>query len=369
MKKIAFFVNSLIKAGPVNVVYDIVSHIDRTRYEPYIYVLRENVEFRSVLARFEDLGIKVIFFNFSFIQMELKTKKCVEIIEKQLKRDNINIVHSHTYNSAVILSKCSENIKKIITFHNICNEDFPRQKGFFLGNYMFIRYMRAIKKFDKKIGISEIVSNFYRKKTKDDSVFTIYNGVDCDKFIIPSEIERESLREKFGVQTKTVYVTVGTISKLKNIVHIIDTIKKLNDNTKVFFFIGTGPLLRKCKKIAEGYENIIFTGYQMNIREYLSIADFSIAASKTEGFGLAALEVIMSGITLIYSDCKAFKELFSEDKILKEYMFTLDEENSLLDKIKQSKKIENIEKTISEYRQKFDSKIMSNKYQQIYGEV
>lgn len=369
MKKIAFFVNSLIKAGPVNVVYDIVANIDRSIYEPIIFVLRNNVEYRSVLDKFSDLNIKVYFFNFSLIQMELRVKECSLVVEKKLQDENISLVHSHSYNSAIILSKCSKKVHKIITFHNICNEDFTRQKGFIIGNYMSSRYLKAIRKFDDKVGISGIVSDFYKRRIKDNSIKTIYNGIDCDNFIKLTESQRENVRKKFGIKNESIYLILGALTKRKNVLHIIDTIKKIKDETKIFYFVGTGSLLNRCKKIAKNCKNIIFTGYQMNIKDYLAISDFSIAASKSEGFGLAALEVIMSGITLIYSDCKAFKELFSEDEILKNYMFSLNEENSLLDKIVQSKKIDNIEKIISEYRQKFDSKIMSNKYQQIYDEV
>ena len=366
MKKIGFFVNSLIKAGPVNVVYDIIAHIDREIYEPVIFVLRKQVEFRSLFDKFSSLNIKIFFLNFSFLQMESRAFFCAGIIEQKLEEEGITDVHAHSYNAAVILSKCKKNIRKIITFHNICAEDFPRQKGLLLGNCMVLRYLNAIRKFDDKIGISDIVSDFYRKKIKDYSIVTIYNGIDCEKFFKPTLNQRENIRKKFGLTDETVYVIIGTLSKRKNVIHIIDTIKKVKDEKKFFYFVGTGPLLKKCKQIAADCKNIIFTGYQMDIRDYLAIADFSIAASKSEGFGLAALEVVVSGITLIYSDCKAFQELFSGNEVMKHYMFSLDDKNSLLIKINELNKIDNFESIISTYREKFDSKVMSKKYQQIY---
>lgn len=368
MKKIAFFVNSLIKAGPVNVVYDIVFHLDRKAYAPIIFVLRNNVEYRSVLDKFTELNVKVIFLNFSFVKMELNPLKCAKIIENKLQEENINIVHSHSYNSAIILSKCSNSIRKVVTFHNICNEDFPRQKGLLLGHYMSYRYIRHIKKFDAKIGISKIVSEFYTRKTHDSSIITIYNGVDCSKFKVFSVEERIKNREKFGITNQTVYLILGTVSKLKNVLHVINAIKKLNDDSKLFYIVGTGPLLKKCKKVASGCKNIIFTGYQMNVSDYLSIADFSIAASKSEGFGLAALESIMTGLTLIYSDCLAFKELFADNHVLNKYMFCLKDKKSLLEKIKTSDKMTESEQAelIKFYKQKFDSRIMSQEYQKIY---
>lgn len=370
MKKIAFFVNTLIKAGPVNVVYDIVLHLNREVYEPIIFVLRNDVEYRSVLDKFTELNIKVYFLNFSFVQMELNPLKCAKIIEKKLKEENINIVHCHSYNSAIILSKCSNSIRKVITFHNICNEDFPRQKGFLLGHYMSWSYVKAIKKFDAKIGISKIVSEFYTKKTHDSSIITIYNGVDCSKYKVFSTEERKNTRKKYGITDQSVYLILGTLSKRKNVVHVIKTIKQLNDDSKLFYIVGTGPLQKKCKKLARECKNIIFTGFQMNISDYLSIADFSIAASKSEGFGLAALESVMSGLTLIYSDCMAFKELFADNPVLSKYMFSLKDKDSLLEKIKESNKNTDSEQEniINFYRQKFDSKIMSQNYQKIYGD-
>lgn len=368
MIKVAFFVNSLIKAGPVNVVYDITSHLDRSIYEPIIFVMRNNVEYRSIADKFFDLKIKVIFLNFSFFKMELFTDNCKKIIEEKLLEENIRIVHTHSYHSTIILGKCDKSIKKIVTFHNICTEDYPRQKGLLLGTYMSFRYLSASCKFDYKVGISNAVSNFYKRKIKDELVFTIYNGVDCRQFIKPTEEQRKIIRQKFGLTNETVYVIVGTLSKLKNVVHIINTIKKINDKTKVFYFVGTGPLLKKCKKLSAEFPNIIFTGYQMDIKDYLIIADFSIAASKSEGFGLAALEAVMSGITLIYSDCKAFKELFAENNILKDYMFSLQDKDSLFIKINQLKKIDNPEKIIAIYKEQFDSKSMAKKYQKIYEE-
>ena len=39
MTKICFIVNTIINAGPVNVIYDIVSNIDRNVFEPIIWAL------------------------------------------------------------------------------------------------------------------------------------------------------------------------------------------------------------------------------------------------------------------------------------------------------------------------------------------
>lgn len=366
MKKIAFVVNRLIKSGPVNVVYDIVNNIDRSMYIPEIVVLRDKTEFRSVVEDFKRLDIKITFFNFSFLKMELHTLQCAKIIDEYLVKEDIATVHAHGYQAAVIINKCKTSAKKIVTFHNICSEDFVRQKGFFLGTYMSKRYIQAIKRFDERIGITDVVSEFYKRKLNDENVKTIYNGIDCTKFIPITNEKRQACRSALGITDETVYVIIGTISKLKNVVHIVETAKRLHDKTKLFYFVGTGPLLNKCKKIAKGHNNIRFTGYQMDISQYLSIADYSIAASTSEGFGLAALEVVLSGIPLLYSNCQAFRELFYSCEYLKEFMFLLEDKNSLMEKISHPPIYTNNQLVAEYYKAKYDSSIMARQYQELY---
>lgn len=366
MKKIAFVVNRLIKSGPVNVVYDIVNNIDRSMYIPEIVVLRDKTEFRSVVEDFKRLDIKITFFNFSFLKMELHTLQCAKIIDEYLVKEDIVTVHAHGYQAAVIINKCKTSAKKIVTFHNICSEDFVRQKGFFLGTYMTKRYLLAVKGFDEKVAISKIATDFYKEQLNEQNVKTIYNGIDCTKFGFVTREKRDRTRSTLGLTDETVYVIVGTISKLKNIPYVIETAKRLRDRKKIFYFVGTGPLLNKCKKMARGYDNIRFTGYQMDISEYLNIADYSIAASTSEGFGLAALEVVLSGIPLLYSNCQAFRELFYSCEYLKEFMFLLEDKNSLMEKISHPPIYTNNQLVAEYYKAKYDSSIMARQYQELY---
>lgn len=365
MRKVAFVVSRLIQAGPVNVVYDIVSNIDRSMYTPEILVLRDKTEFRSVVNKFENLGVKITFLNFSFLRMELRTLQCARVVEEYLKND-FSAVHVHGYHAAIIINKCKVLAKKIVTFHNICSEDFLRQKGFFLGTYMTNRYLLAVKGFDEKVAISKIATDFYKERLHEQNVKTVYNGIDCTKFGFVTREKRDRSRSTLGLTDETVYVIVGTISKLKNIPYVIETAKRLRDKKKIFYFIGTGPLLNKCKKMARGYDNIRFTGYQMDISEYLNIADYSIAASTSEGFGLAALEVVLSGVPLLYSNCQAFRELFYSCEYLKDFMFLLEDKNSLMEKISHPPIYTKNQLVAEYYKAKFDSSIMARQYQKLY---
>lgn len=364
MKKIAFVVNRLIKSGPIDVVYNIVSNLDRTIFEPEILVLRDKCEKRNCTEDFNSLGIKINFFNFSFLEMEVKTSYCAEILDNYLK-DAFEIVHCHSYQAVLLLSRSKLKIKRLITFHNICTQDFIRSKGFLLGSYMVFRYLKASKVFERKIGISKTVSEFYEKKLHK-PVSTIYNGISSSFFSIITPEDSFNAKKRFGIKNEQVFVIIGSLSKRKNVLYIIDCIKKLNDANKLFYFVGEGPLSKKCKKRARNLKNVIFAGYQMNISDYIKIADFSIAASKSEGFGLAALEVVLSGIPLIYSDCKVFKELFFECEELKNNMFHLKNKNSLIEKIENCHSYKDKVSVVDFFKKKFDSEIMAKNYQDKY---
>lgn len=365
MKKIAFVVSSLTKSGPTNIVYDIIKNLDRTAYIPEIFVLRGKIENRSVVDLFNRLNIRIIFLNFSLLTMEIRTKHCSEILDNYLI-DGFTVVHAHSYHAALIVNKSKIPVKKIVTFHNICIKDFISRKGIIMGRYMSARYLHAVKDFEEKVGITEAVSAFYRNKLKR-NITTIFNGMDCSKFDLVTEEKRITARKSFGINNETVYVIIGAISQIKNVLYVVDTAKKLNDKSKLFYFVGTGPLLEKCKRRAKGYDNIRFVGYQMDIREYLNIADYSIAASTFEGFGLAALEVVISGIPLIYSDCSAYKELFFSCEYLKDYMFSLKEKDGLYKKIKNCPSSYKNAQSISDfYKLKYGSIRMAEEYSKLY---
>ncbi|MEE3484340.1 MAG: glycosyltransferase family 4 protein [Bacteroidales bacterium] len=366
MTKICFIVNTIINAGPVNVIYDIVSNIDRNVFEPIIWALKDNVEYRSRVKDFENLGIKVQFFNFSFLKMELQTKKCSNILDNFIEKENIRIVHLHGYHPVLIATHLKSNVKKITTIHNLCYEDYVQKKGFLIGNYMGKRFCNNLKYMDSCVAITEYMKDYYKNYCNRISV--IYNGINDQAFSACSNAEKKNLRVKYGFpESVMIYVACNSLNKRKNTIALISAANKLNDNNKLFLIAGDGPEENNLKRAANNNPNIIFLGRQKNVIPILQLSDFYITTSTSEGCPLAPLEAMFCGLTTIYSDISAHKELFYSHKELQPYMFKLDVKDDLYLKIKSSVLIENIQNVANYYRENFSSREMGKKYQELYS--
>ncbi len=368
MQKIGFVVSSIINAGPVNVVYDIVKNIDRTKFEPVILALKSNVEYRSRVQDFEQLGIKIHFFNFSVLKQEIFAKKCAKIVDKFINENEIKMLHLHCYHSVIIAKHLKSDIKKIVTIHNLCYEDFTQKRGFILGTYEGKRYCNNLKHIDCCITITNYMNDYY--KNYNSNIITIYNGISNNSFYPCSLEEKQKLREKYNMPSDSIiFVVCNSLHKRKNTIAFINAANKFTDDKRKFIIVGDGEEEKKLKEIAQNNKNIIFMGRQKNVVPFLQMSDFYVTASKSEGCPLAPMEAMFCGLPIIYSNIVAHKELFYSLKELQSYMFNLTFEDDLYQKLKNATPIENIEVIADYYREKFSAQKMSTQYQEIYSSL
>lgn len=151
----------------------------------------------------------------------------------------------------------------------------------------------------------------------EDKIVVIPNGVDYEKF--DGLIKSKELLKSVGNPDKVI-LFVGRLLKYKGAQHIIKAIPEIiNDypNTK-FIFVGEDQGYKKeLIKLAtdlDVFDKCVFTG-RVNEKEllrYYSIADAFILPSTGEGFGLVALEAIVSGTPVILASTGGLKHIVSE---------------------------------------------------------
>lgn len=371
MEKIGFVINTIINAGPVNVVYDIVKNLDRTKFEPVILALKSNVEYRSRLMDFERLGLKAHFFNFSFLQMELRTKKCAKTLDKYIKDNNIKILHLHGYHPVIISRHLSVQVKIVTTLHNICYEDFVQKKGLFVGKYMGYRFCQNLIWSDYCVSITDYMKNYYIMHSKQKNITTIYNGIASDSFSPTSKAGKNKLRIEHNIPTDAfVYIACNSLNKRKNTIAFINAANKFTDDKRKFLIVGDGPEEKKLKEAARNNKNIIFLGRQSNVVPFLQMSDIYVTTSLSEGCPLAPMEAMFCYLPIIYSDIPAHKEIFYlKRNELKPFMFRLNIENDLYETIKRTNLIENINEVSEYYKINFSASLMAKKYQEIYNQL
>ena len=60
--KVAYVINSILAAGAETMVLEVVSHLDKTKFEPTVYALRDYGQERtSLLKRFEEASVPIVF--------------------------------------------------------------------------------------------------------------------------------------------------------------------------------------------------------------------------------------------------------------------------------------------------------------------
>lgn len=370
--KILYIVSSLRKAGPIVVLQNLIRHLDKDKYEVAIVKLMGDEPLRSITKQFLDDGIKVYELNSSKKQVELFSNKIARRIDKIVEEFSPDVIHTHGYQALLCATKIRENIPIVETLHCISGEDFIMTHGKMIGSYMNYRYLKALKKISSAAAISGAVQEYFKTMVPSLSTVLIPNGVQDVPTTLPSKLE---LRKKLNINNDSlVFVVVGSLMERKDPITIINAFKKAfpkerNEDVNLLF-IGKGVLEKDCEKIINGDNRIQLLGWQIDPYAYLKMADWSVSATHSEGFGLNFIESLIVGCPIISTNIAAFIDfdiLFPE---LKDYKFNPGDVEEL-SKLMKKAAIDRIDsvKLMNRTDQYFSSRIMAQKYGAVYQRV
>lgn len=157
---------------------------------------------------------------------------------------------------------------------------------------------------------------FHAKKT----VYIPGVGVDIERFRIektgnpqlnPDSIRRK-LAEKYGFSADAfILLSVGELHKRKNHKVVLEALYKLNNPEIVYLLAGQGEQEMNYKKLVKTWgleKNVKFLGFQREVEELYRAADCFVHPSLREGFGIAPMEAMASGLPLISADINGMKD-------------------------------------------------------------
>lgn len=364
--KIAYVINYLSKGGPVNVLYNIVSHLDLKTHQVYIFTLRNKLEGYDRTQEFEALGATVIANDYPILKLELASCGIAKRLLADIDRLRIDIVHGHGYHPALVLAHLKGKVPTVSTFHNICKEDFILQKGFLMGNYMVKRYLRAVDKIDTNVAISRYMRQFYARLLPGHKVELVYNGVEVPA--LSSSNERNRLRISLHLPfDKKVVLVVGVLTFRKNVTFLARELSLVHDDKLKVIFLGDGNMMEACKEIVKGDYRFEFRGKVNNVSDYMKAADLLVSASLSEGMPMAVLEASMAGLPVLLSDIPAHREIvelvYGDDCRL----FEKEKAGALTEKIQSVNTFAADRTTIQDKTARyFASQVMADGYMEIY---
>lgn len=297
-KRILHIIDSLAVGGAeMLLVNTINSLID---YYHTIVILSNNNDFKDVLFLKNKNSVNFI--------SKGKTFKAIFDLRKILKENRIEIIHSHLFWSTLIarIACIGLNIKFIFSLHTVMSKD----------SFNNSKLMKWIEKFTYTknqivIAVSNTVLNDYDKiiglKGKR---HVLYNFVD-NSFFLPIDNHKKKV-----LSNMIKLVAVGNIKPVKNYNYLLDVFKNIDNSKFSLDIYGIGDGLITLKNLVDKYElNITFKGSSNQLASILPCYDAYIMPSLYEGFGVAPLEAMASGLPVLLSDIPVFREIANDEAL------------------------------------------------------
>lgn len=370
MKDVIYIIPSLIQSGPVNVLLNIVSNLNRGKYKPVVVELyKHKLEHRDVSNKFRQLGVPVITYNFSKLQLQFQTRKIAQRLFHDFSKGN-TVFHAHGYHPTLILSKMkSYGAHTITTIHNRCDEDFVTRKGFLLGRFMASTFHKALPHISMCVAICKSMSIFYLQKNDSLQISVINNGVNFSNK--RGTIEKSALRHEMKIDSETIVLLYpAAISERKNQLYIINEIINSPLEKVLVLFAGMGELMEEYKALANNDKRIRFLGYQNDLTSYWAISDAMISSSKSEGMPMAVLEALSIGKPCLLSNIPPHKEIHDNLGSISCFLFDIKNPGDLTKLLMSANvKYDLPESVRMKAFQLYSSESMTSQYEKLYDEL
>lgn len=232
----------------------------------------------------------------------------IHILKIRSKIQGFDLIHSHNFPTnywLAIANRLNLNRLPIIaTEHNTYN----RRR-----DYKALRYIERLiyGQFDKIIAISEPTKKNLIDWVSNvsDKVMTINNGIPIQKYSDAIPYTKSELIKTHREGNKYILM-VSRMSIEKDHETLILAAQSLPDHYHLVF-VGEGELqdnLITYSRDLKLSERIHFLGYRNDVERIMKSVDVFVLSSHYDGFGLAAVEAMASGLPVIASDVPGLSE-------------------------------------------------------------
>ena len=263
---------------------------------------------------------------------KLNTQSLLEL-RKLIKKEKIDVIHCHLAKSMffgyILKILFFKKIKLIFHEHG---RIFENQK---LYNYFNEKVQNNVDLF---IAVSEATKIELIKNSKVDEhkIKVLYNFVDLNKINPNIKNYDITIKAKEVGIDKDYFVIgfAGRLNRIKGCDILIKSIPYIKIQNIKIMIAGDGIERKQLDKLSKDLnlkDKIIFLGYVNNIEEFYNIIDYLVIPSRSESFGLSAIEAQASGTPVIASSIKGLNEIVLDKKT--GLLFQPENEKDLAEKI------------------------------------
>lgn len=258
-----------------------------------------------------------------FISQKKGFLKVASLIEKYLKQNEINIVHSHLLNSDLLATLVKTFFRPrlvIISTKHGYNENILKQLGYSverkdikkkLKKDVHFYVSKAVnKKIDFNFAVSHAISMLYYNLglTKEPMPY-IYHGVNM------KQVEKDPNFRLAGKQL----ISVGRLEEIKGQRYLLEAMPMVIERFPdvKLIFIGKGSEENNLKMLSSSLHidsNVLFMGFNNNPYPYVSSSDVVIIPSLLEPFGLVYIEAFALNVPVLAFDTAAGNEIIENNK-------------------------------------------------------
>lgn len=321
MKSILFFIESLDGGGAEGVLENVVSSLDKTKFDLHVVSETDN-EFRTQ-------KVKENTHHHSFIHKNIKGSKIREIWNKIIikfsliapesvvrrllirGKYDIEVAFCEGYSTKIIGNSKKKHTKKIAWVHtDVLNN--PWSETIFGGSE---NEKKCYENFDAIVCVSETIKeSFIKKYGMAEKLHVIYNIINDQK-----TLEQAQQPFEFKITQRPFWVLAGSFRKVKGYDRMIEVCADLRDEGYNFSVVimGIGYERKDIEDLVEKYnlyDRITLLDYQENPHKFMANADLFVCSSYAEGYSTVVSEAVLLGLPIVTTNCSGMREIFGDNQ-------------------------------------------------------
>ena len=302
-------------------------------HRPYIEKFKENGSAVSILANGEGADYNI---PFKKSVLSLKNLFLIPKIRKILKKENYDVVYTHTTLCAFFVRLAMKGLKNrpyvINTVHGyLFSKDTSRLKS-----KIYLLCEKILKKQTDDI----VVMNSEDYKIATENNLCLNKVYFCNGMGVSFP---NATNESYKPSDKINLTFVGEISKRKNQSFLVKTLPYLPSCTLTL--VGDGKERKSIEKLAKKlkvHNRLKITGFTNDVYSYLKTTDIYVCASTIEGLPFNIMEAMHQSLPIVASNIKGNRDLLSSENLYQ--LNNIDEFVSKIKSANLSRREYNIEK-------------------------
>ncbi|RYY77041.1 MAG: glycosyltransferase [Gammaproteobacteria bacterium] len=238
---------------------------------------------------------------------------------KVIRRHNTRLVHAHLLGSTLTYSILAlvARIPVIATLHGRVDVN-PNER--------FVAIKNRIMKLGvtRLVAVSRDLASYIaaRKLFRQKDIQVIYNGIEESRY---GKINTQALRTRLGITSDAILIgSLGNVRPAKSydvLIRAASMLLKEGDLRRELHFIVAGhqkpDLMAMLQELIQEYgieDNVHFIGFYDNTAEFLGQLDYFALSSSSEGFSIATIEAMATGLPVVVTRCGGPEEIIEHQK-------------------------------------------------------